>query len=75
MLVILQYSKIMIQKPLFKGDEQRGYVKRYFPQKWQYVFGRYFWFQLGTYYWIQIDRDCNMKLRGYHGKWFTQQDR
>ncbi|MEK3856351.1 hypothetical protein [Cytobacillus sp. FSL H8-0458] len=32
-------NSLMFEKPLFKGQNLRGYVKRYFPQRWQYALG------------------------------------
>jgi hypothetical protein len=66
-------KSLMIQKPLFKGSEQRGYVKRYFPQKWQYAFGDIFSFNWYLSLEIQIDQDV-YDVRWYREKWFTQQD-
>jgi hypothetical protein len=66
-------KSLMIQKPLFKGNEQRGYVKRYFPQKWQYAFGDIFGFNWYLSLEIQIDQDV-YDVRWYREKWFTQQD-
>ncbi|MEG6532617.1 hypothetical protein V6C20_03375 [Caldibacillus thermoamylovorans] len=47
----------MNQKPLFKGEELRGYVKRYFPQKWQYFIGDIFGFNWYLSLEIQINKD------------------
>ncbi|MFC4403762.1 hypothetical protein [Gracilibacillus xinjiangensis] len=64
----------MIRKPLFKEKEKRGYIKRYFQQKWQYIiadiFGSHWYLSLE----ILIDEDL-YDMRWYREKWFTQQDR
>lgn len=44
-------------KPLFKGNEQRGYVKRYFPKIWQYVLSDIFGSNWHLTLEIQIDQD------------------
>ncbi|KEF35846.1 hypothetical protein M670_04990 [Schinkia azotoformans MEV2011] len=64
---------LMIQKPLFKGDVQRGYVKRYFPKKWNYVLGDIFGFNWYLSLEIQIDKD-RYDVHWYREKWFNQQD-
>ncbi len=64
---------LMIQKPLFKGDVQRGYVKRYFPKKWNYVLGDIFGFNWYLSLEIQIDKDI-YDVHWYREKWFRQQD-
>ncbi|WP_456275159.1 hypothetical protein [Bacillus sp. AK128] len=66
-------KSIMIRKPLFHGDIQRGYVKRYFPQKWQYAFADIFGFNWYLSLEIKIDQD-QYDVRWYRKKWFTQQD-
>lgn len=66
-------KSLLIQKPLFKGKDQRGYVKRYFPQKWQYAFGDIFGFNWYLSLEIQIDQDI-YNIRWYREKWFTNQD-
>lgn len=66
-------KSLMIQKPLFKGKDQKGYVKRYFPQKWQYAFGDVFGYNWYLSLEIQIDQDI-YDVRWYREKWFTQQD-
>lgn len=66
-------KSLIIQKPLFKGKDQRGYVKRYFPQKWQYAFGDIFGFNWYLSLEIQIDQDI-YDVRWYREKWFTNQD-
>ena len=63
----------MIQKPLFKGNEKRGYVKRYFPQKWQYVVGDILGYNWYLSLEIKIDEDP-YDVRCYTKKWFSQQD-
>lgn len=62
-----------IQKPLFKGEVQRGYVKRYFPQRWKYVMGDLFGFNWYLSLKITIDDDV-YDIQWYREKWFTQQD-
>lgn len=37
-------KSLLIKKPLFKGKEKRGYVKRYFPHKWEYALSDIFGF-------------------------------
>lgn len=66
-------KSLIIQKPLFKGTDQRGYVKRYFPQKWQYAFGDIFDFNWYLSLEIQIDQDI-YDVRWYREKWFRNQD-
>lgn len=66
-------KSIMIQKPLFKGNEQRGYVKRYFPQKWQYALGDLFGYNWYLSLEIKIDNDL-YDVHWYREKWFSQQD-
>lgn len=66
-------KSLMIQKPLFKGKEERGYVKRYFLQKWQYALGDVFGFNWYLSLEIQIDEDI-YDVHWYREKWFTQQD-
>ena len=66
-------KSLLIQKPLFKGNERRGYVKRYFPKKWQYAFGDVFGFNWYLSLEIKIDQDV-YDVRWYREKWFTQQD-
>jgi hypothetical protein len=66
-------KSLMIQKPLFKGKEQRGSVKRYFPQKWKYALGDIFGFNWYLSLEIQIDEDI-YDVHWYREKWFTQQD-
>ncbi|MBT2642862.1 hypothetical protein J7I80_11545 [Bacillus sp. ISL-41] len=66
-------KSLSIQKPLFKGQVQRGYVKRYFQQKWKYIFGDLFGFNWYLSLEIKIDDDV-YDVRWYREKWFTQQD-
>ena len=37
-------KSLPVQKPFFKGKVRRGYIKRYFQQKWKYIFGDLFGF-------------------------------
>lgn len=62
-----------IQKPLFKGSVQRGYIKRYFQQKWKYIFGDLLGFNWYLSLEIKIDNDL-FDVQWYREKWFTQQD-
>ncbi|WP_428911626.1 hypothetical protein [Niallia sp. Krafla_26] len=66
-------KSLMIRKPLFKGNERRGYVKRYFPQKWQYALGDILGYNWYLSLRIQIDQDL-YDVRWYREKWFDQQD-
>ncbi|SES01488.1 hypothetical protein SAMN04487944_11525 [Gracilibacillus ureilyticus] len=65
---------LLIQKPLFKGTEKRGYIDRYFEKKWQYavsdIFGSNWYLSMK----VQIDGDA-FEVRWYRQKWFTQQER
>lgn len=73
-MVIYNIQKsLMIQKPLFKGNEQRGYVKRHFPKKWNYILGDIFGFNWYLSLEIQIDKDI-YDVHWYREKWFSQQD-
>lgn len=67
-------TSLLIEKPLFKGRERRGYVKRYFTKKGQYVLADIF----GTSWYlsleIQIDQDI-YDVRCNREKWLTTQDR
>jgi hypothetical protein len=64
---------LLIQKPLFKGEVQRGYVKRYFQQKWNYIIADLFGFSWHLSLEVKIDEDV-YDIQWYHQKWFTQQD-
>ena len=66
-------KSLMNQKPLFKGEELRGYVKRYFPKKWQYFIGDIFGFNWYLSLEIQINKDI-YDVQWYREKWFSQQD-
>ncbi len=66
-------KSLMIKKPLFKGQEKRGYVKRYFPLKWQYALSDIFGFSWYLCLEIQIDYDI-YTVHWFRGKWFSQQD-
>lgn len=66
-------KSLPIQKPLFKGKVQRGYIKRYFPQNWKYIFGDLFGFNWYLSLEIEIDNDV-YDVQWYREKWFTQQD-
>ena len=66
-------KSLPIQKPLFKGTNRRGYIKRYFQQKWKYIFGDLFGFNWYLSLEIQIDNDI-YDVQWYREKWFTQQD-
>ncbi|GAM16706.1 hypothetical protein [Mesobacillus selenatarsenatis] len=66
-------KSLPIQKPLFKGNAQRGYIKRYFQQKWKYIFGDLLGFNWNLSLEIKIDNDL-YDVQWYREKWFTQQD-
>ncbi|WP_453996268.1 hypothetical protein [Bacillus nitroreducens] len=66
-------KSLMIKKPLFRGDVKRGYVKRYFPKKWQYAFGDIFGFNWYLCLEIKIDQDL-YDVKWYRAKRFAQQD-
>lgn len=66
-------KSLIIQKTLFKGNNQRGYVKRYFPQRWQYAFGDIFGFNWYLCLEIQMGQE-RYDVRWYREKWFTNQD-
>ncbi|MBT2692710.1 hypothetical protein [Bacillus sp. ISL-55] len=66
-------KSLPIQKPLFKGDFERGYIKRYFEQKWKYIFGDLFGFNWYLSLKIEIDNDV-YDVQWYREKWVTQQD-
>jgi hypothetical protein len=66
-------KSLLIRKPLFRGDELRGYVRRYFPHKWQYAFGDVIGFNWYLCLKIQIDQDL-YDVRWHRKKWLTNQD-
>ncbi|KKI92075.1 hypothetical protein WQ54_11595 [Bacillus sp. SA1-12] len=66
-------KSLIIKKPLFEGNNQRGYIKRYFPKKWQYAFGDILGFNWYLCLEIQIDQDT-YDVRWYREKWLTNQD-
>ncbi|MEL4029984.1 hypothetical protein NST89_15750 [Caldifermentibacillus hisashii] len=66
-------KSLMNRKPLFKGEELRGYVKRYFPKKWQYFIGDILGFNWYLSLEIQINKDI-YDVQWYREKWFSQQD-
>lgn len=66
-------KSLPIKKPLFKGEVHRGYVKRYFQQKWNYIVGDLFGFNWHLSLKVKIDEDL-YDVQWFHQKWFTQQD-
>lgn len=66
-------KSLMVEKPLFKGQNLRGYVKRYFPQRWQYVLGDSFGLNWYLSFEVLIDQDL-YDVRWYRKKWISQQD-
>jgi hypothetical protein len=66
-------KSLLVRKPLFRGDELRGYVRRYFPHKWQYAFGDVIGFNWYLCLKIQIDQDL-YDVRWHRKKWLTNQD-
>lgn len=50
-------KSILNSKPLFKGNERRGYIKRYFEKKWQHVVADIFGFN--SYLSLEIKIDEN----------------
>jgi hypothetical protein len=66
-------KSLQIRKPLFKGKVSRGYVKRYFPQKWKYIFGDIFGFNWYLNLEIEIDGEL-YDVRWYRSRWISQQD-
>ncbi|MBY6053172.1 MAG: hypothetical protein ACQEXE_17605 [Bacillota bacterium] len=66
-------KSLMVEKPLFKGQNLRGYVKRYFPQRWQYVLGDSFGLHWYLSFEVLIDQDL-YDVRWYRKKWISQQD-
>ena len=67
-------KSLMIEKPLFKGNEQRGSVKRYFPEKWKYILADIFGTDSYLSLKIKVDEDL-YDVRWQRGKLFPQQDR
>lgn len=66
-------KSLMIAKPLFKGSEQRGFIRRYFSEKWKYAFADLFGFDWYLSLKIKID-EALYDVRWQRGKWFSQQD-
>lgn len=66
-------KSLMIEKPLFKGQNLRGYVKRYFPQRWQYALGDSFGLDWYLSFEVRIDQNL-YDVRWYRKKWISQQD-
>ena len=66
-------NTIVNKKILFKGNEQRGYIKRFFEQKWQYVIADIISSRWYLSLEIQIDEDV-YTVRWYRKKWFTNQE-
>ncbi len=66
-------NTIVNKKILFKGNEQRGYIKRFFEQKWQYVIADIISSRWYLSLEIQIDEDVYTVL-WYRKKWFTNQE-
>ncbi|MCS0670340.1 hypothetical protein [Cytobacillus firmus] len=66
-------KSLMLEKPFFKGQDLRGYVKRYFPQIWQYALGDIFGSNWYLSFEICIDQDL-YDVRWYREKWISQQD-
>lgn len=66
-------NTIVNKKMLFKGNEQRGYIKRFFEQKWQYVIADIISSRWYLSLEIQIDEDV-YTVRWYRKKWFTNQE-
>ena len=66
-------NTIVNKKLLFKGNEQRGYIKRFFEQKWQYVIADIISSRWYLSLEIQIDEDV-YTVRWYRKKWFTNQE-
>ena len=67
-------TSLLNKKPLFKGQQRRGYVKRYFANKGQYVFADIFGSSWHLSLEVQIDQDL-YDVRSVHDKWLTKQDR
>lgn len=66
-------KSLMNKKPLFNGNEQKGYIKRYFPERWKYAFADVFGFNWYLSLEIQIEQNI-YDVRWYRIKWLTQQD-
>ena len=66
-------NTIINKKILFKGNEQRGYIKRVFEQKWQYVIADIVSSRWYLSLEIQIDGDVYTVL-WYRKKRFTNQE-
>jgi len=66
-------KSLLIAKPLFKGNDKRGYVKRYFAQKWKYAFADIMSFNWYLSLEIQMDQDI-YDVRWYREKWISAQD-
>lgn len=66
-------KSLLISKPLYKGYDKRGSIKRYFPQKWKYALGDIFGFN--WYLSLEIRMDANTyDVCWYRKKWFSNQD-
>ncbi|WP_226666293.1 hypothetical protein [Metabacillus litoralis] len=66
-------KSLLIKKPLYEGTIHRGYIKRYFPNKWQYAFGDIF--GCNWYLCLDIEIDQNKyDVRWYREKWLSNQD-
>ena len=66
-------NMLVNKKLLFKGNAQRGYIKRFFEQKWQYVIADIISYSQYLSLEIQIDEDI-YTVRWYRKKWFTNQE-
>lgn len=64
---------VLNSKPLFKGQEQRGQIHRYFEKKWQHVIADIFGFNWYLALSIQIDQDT-YTVRWNRVKRFSQQE-
>ena len=67
-------TSLLKEKPLFKGEKHRGYVKRYFTKKGQYVFADIFGSSWYLSLEVQIHEDV-YDVRCVREKWLTNQDR
>ncbi len=67
-------TSLLIKKPLFKGNEKSGYVKRYFAKRGQYAFADIFGSSWYLSLEIQIDQDI-YDIRCDREKWLTRQER
>lgn len=66
-------KSLLIKKPLYEATVKRGYIKRYFPQKWQYVFGDIF----GDNWYLCLDIEIDQNkydVRWYREKRLSNQD-